>query len=61
MILFYKGMKRGEYETVNTKVQRRFLSLDAEIGEESKVCFVFTPVHQKRDKRRSYPKVIARI
>ena len=41
MILFYKGMKRGEYETVNTKVQRRFLSLDAEIGEESKVCFVF--------------------
>ena len=41
MILFYKGMNRGEYETVNEKVQRRFLSLNAEIGEESKVCFVF--------------------
>ena len=41
MILFYKGMDRGEYETVNEKVQRRFLSLNAEIGEESKVCFVF--------------------
>ena len=36
MILFYKGMVRGEYETVNTKVQRRFLSLNAEVGEESK-------------------------
>ena len=41
MILFYKSMKRGEYETVNAKVQRRFLSLDAEVGDESKVYFVF--------------------
>ncbi len=41
MILFYKSMKRGEYESVNTKVQRTFLSLDAEVGDESKVCFVF--------------------
>ena len=41
MILFYKAMQRGEYESVNTKVQRTFLSLNAEIGEESKVCFVF--------------------
>lgn len=41
MILFYKAMLRGEYETVNTKVQRIFLSLNAEVGEESKVCFVF--------------------
>ena len=41
MILFYKGMDRGEYELVNEKVQRRFLTLNAEIGEESKVCFVF--------------------
>ncbi len=41
MILFYKSMQRGEYETVNTKVQRTFLSLNAEVGEESKVCFVF--------------------
>ena len=41
MILFYKAMDRGEYETVNERVQRRFLSLNAEVGEESKVCFVF--------------------
>lgn len=41
MILFYKSMQRGEYESVNSKVQRRFLSLNAEVGEESKVCFVF--------------------
>lgn len=41
MILFYKAMVRGEYEIVNEKVQRRFLSLNAEVGDESKVCFVF--------------------
>ena len=41
MILFYKQMERGEYEIANAKVQRTFLSLNAEIGEESKVCFVF--------------------
>ncbi len=41
MILFYKSMERGEYEIVNETVQRRYLSLRAEIGEESKVCFVF--------------------
>lgn len=41
MILFYKSMQRGEYESVNLKVQRTFLSLNAEVGEESKVCFVF--------------------
>ena len=40
-ILFYKSMLRGEYEIVNEKVQRRFLSLNAEVGDESKVCFVF--------------------
>lgn len=47
MILFYKSMKRGEYETVNAKVQRRFLTLDAEVGDESKVCFVFYTSAQK--------------
>ena len=41
MILFYKSMERGEYEIVNEAVQRRYLSLRAEIGEESKICFVF--------------------
>lgn len=41
MILFYKSMFRGEYEIANEKVQRRFLTLNAEVGDESKVCFVF--------------------
>ncbi len=41
MILFYKSMQRGEYNIVNTNVQRRYMSLNAEVGEESKVCFVF--------------------
>ncbi len=41
MILFYKAMQRGEYETVNIRVQKRFMLLNAEVGDESKVCFVF--------------------
>lgn len=41
MILFYKDMDRGEYQNVNATVQRRFLSLNAEVGEESKIRFVF--------------------
>lgn len=41
IILFYKDMERGEYQNVNTSVQRRFLSLNAEVGEESKIRFVF--------------------
>ena len=40
MIAFYKCMERGEYEIANSKVQREFLSLNAEVGDESKVCFV---------------------
>ena len=38
---FYKDMTAGHYERVNTKVQSRFRSLHAEIGEESKIHFVF--------------------
>ena len=41
MALFYKDMIRGNYEQVNATVQRRFLSLNSEIGDESKICFVF--------------------
>ncbi len=40
MALFYKDMQQGHYEVVNEKVQRRFLSLNSELGEESKVHFV---------------------
>lgn len=37
---FYISMSQGHYEDVNAKVQQRFLSLDAEVGEESKIKFV---------------------
>lgn len=41
MASFYKDMSEGHYEQVNTKVQRRFLSLNAEVGDDSKIHFVF--------------------
>ena len=41
IILFYKDMERGDYQNVNEHVQRRFLSLNAEVGDESKIKFVF--------------------
>lgn len=41
MALFYKDMIRGQYEQVNTTVQRRFMTLQSDIGEESKIHFVF--------------------
>ncbi len=41
MAAFYKDMQQGHYEQVNSNVQRRFLSLFSEVGEESKIHFVF--------------------
>lgn len=41
IILFYKDMERGDYQNVNAQVQRRFLTLNAEVGDESKIKFVF--------------------
>ncbi len=52
LILFYKEMERGEYQNVNADVQRRFLTLNAEIGDESKVCFVFYTSAPKNGIRR---------
>ena len=52
MKLFYDDMKVGHYEKVNSRVQRRFLTLNAETGEESKIHFVFytsAPVPKKFD------------
>lgn len=34
-------MIRGQYEQVNPTVQRRFMTLQSDIGEESKIHFVF--------------------
>ena len=57
MTSFYKDMKSGHYETVNQKVKKRFLDLDAEVGEESKIHFMFfTSAPQKGIKRNSLEK-----
>ena len=40
MANFYKDMQAGHFEQVNEKVQSRFLTLNSEIGEESKIIFV---------------------
>lgn len=41
MAYFYRDMSEGHYEQVNPKVQGRFLSLNAEAGNDSKIHFVF--------------------
>ena len=41
MVSFYNDIKTGHYEQFNSRVQSRFLTLDAEMGEESKIHFVF--------------------
>ena len=40
MVRFYNDMKEGNYGDVQNKVVKRFLNLDADVGEESKVVFV---------------------
>lgn len=52
LILFYKSMERGEYHSVNENVQRRFLTLNSEVGEESKVQFVFYTSAPKKGIRK---------
>lgn len=58
MALFYKDMIRGQFEQVNDTVQRRFLTLNAEIGDESKIRFVFytsapqAGIHRDRIERK---------
>ena len=41
MAVFYNEMLQGHYENVNEHVQGRFLSLYSEVGEESRIHFVF--------------------
>lgn len=38
---FYKDMIAGHYEQFNSRVQQQFLTLNAEVGDESKIHFVF--------------------
>lgn len=41
MISFYNDMNNGNYESVNSTVQSRFTSLNSDVGEESKLHFIF--------------------
>ena len=41
MARFYKDMLSGHYEQFNSLVQSRFLTLYSDVGEESKIHFVF--------------------
>lgn len=41
MIDFYNRMESGNYETTRIEVQNRYLSLAADVGDESKVVFAF--------------------
>ena len=52
MSLFYKDMLNGQFENVNANVQRRFLSLNAELGDESKIHFVFYTSAEQKGIRR---------
>lgn len=52
MALFYKDMIRGQYEQVNTTVQGRFMTLNSDVGEESKIRFVFYTSAQQSGIRR---------
>ena len=60
MLTFYNDMKEGHYEYVNNNVQQRFLTLDAEVGEESKVWFVFSTSAEKNGIRTDRVKKAAK-
>lgn len=53
MALFYKDMVQGRYEQVNTTVQRRFLTLYSELGDDAKIHFVFYTSAQQSGINRS--------
>ncbi len=40
MIDFFIEMSQGHYESVNQKVRQRYLFLDGDVGEESKIVFL---------------------
>ena len=48
MARFYKDMTTGHYENFNSQVKSRFLTLYSEVGEESKIHFVFYTSAPKR-------------
>ena len=52
MALFFKDMQNGHYEQVNENVQRKFISLNSELGEDSKIHFVLYTSASKSGIRR---------
>lgn len=49
MARFYNDMLAGHYEQVSERVQRRFIKLSDDVGDESKIRFIFyTSALQKR-------------
>lgn len=57
MALFYNDMLQGHYEQVSETVQRRFLTLNAEVGEESKIHFIlYTSAPQSGIQKRHIEK-----
>ena len=53
MSRFYKDMTTGHYENFNSQVKSRFLTLYSEVGEESKIHFVFyTSAPKKKVSKR---------
>ena len=54
MANFYKDLSKGKFEHFNEKVISRFLSLNSDVGEESKIIFVFyTSAPRKRISKNS--------
>lgn len=49
MAQFYKDMTAGNYEQVNFRVQHQFVTLKAEVGDESKIHFVFYTSASKKN------------
>ena len=41
MIDFYKRISSGDYSGVNQKIQKRFMDVNAEVGDDSKIKFIF--------------------
>lgn len=51
MIDFYNFMTQGHYECVNNKVHQRFLKVNSEVGDESKIKFVLSTSAPKNNIR----------
>lgn len=53
MSAFYNDMADGHFENVNERTQKRFLTLSAEAGSESRIIFLFCTSAPKKQNQRS--------